>query len=383
MATFTLRRTLAGLALLCRFNITFALTRHLVIDNNAYRAEYQSTNSTSNTTELLTWWHNTGEINTQTPVQDSNVRQSHLFNIQVATSPASTFYNSFVYESIPRNGNGQICIPGDLSSYCNIDDQITIEPSIGVTMSWSQYVTSEDSVIRVSRTDSGSTAPDNVVIRPTTLGFNLESDGDSLLITVPYSSNGYRFSVEFKDNLWTYRNAGPGINSHYVQDKNPSGPNYVSSYTDDMPIDGVEPLNALLIFVSPPPNANDIPSPSADIYYVPQGLVTNLDQISNNIVYFSPGVYWLTGTAHALLSQSVSWVYVAPGAYVKGAFEYQSQSLDLRATGFGVVSGEQYVYQANTADNYKNEKSDDNCLKMWRGESASGELYSGQRTYPR
>ena len=334
-----------------------------------------TTNSTANSTELLTWWHNTGEVNTQTPVQDGNVRQSHLFNVQVATSSTSEFYDSFAYESIPRNGNGNICVPGDLSSVCNVDDQITIEPEVGVTMAWSQYLASGDSVVSVTRTDGGSTAPDNVVIRPTTLGFDLESDGDALLISIPYSATGYRFSVEFQDDLWQYRNAGPGINSNYVQDTNPSGDYYVSSYTDDMPIDGVEPLNALLIFVSPFPTADLVPGSGDDIYYVEQGLVSSLTDVTNEVVYFAPGVYWFTGTNHALLSDSVSWVYLAPGAYLKGAVEYQSPSLDLRATGFGVVSGEQYVYQANTADGYQNVKSDASSLHMWRGESSPGTFY--------
>lgn len=330
-------------------------------------------NCTANTTELLTWWHDSGEVNTQTPVQDGNVRQSHIFNVQVATSSSpSDFYSSFVYESIPRNGNGKICVPGDLSSICDVDDQISIELDIGVTMAWTQYLTKGDSVVRVTRGDSGSVDPENVIIRPTTLSFGLESDGSSLLITVPYSSNGYRFSVEFKDDLWEYRNAGPGVNSHYVQNSNPNGADYVASYTDDMPIDGVEPLNSLLIFVSPFPAADLVPDAGADTFYVPKGLVSDLDKVPNNIVYFAPGVYWLTGTNHAMLSSSVNWVYLAPGAYVKGAFEYTSQSLELRATGFGVVSGEQYVYQANTAQGYQNIKSDQTSLKMWRGESASG-----------
>jgi hypothetical protein len=92
-------------------------------------------NTTASLSTLKTWWHATGEINTKTPVQNGNVRQFHLYSVQVATAnEPSTYYNSFVYETIPRNGNGQICIPGNLSSICSIDDQISIEPSVGVTM---------------------------------------------------------------------------------------------------------------------------------------------------------------------------------------------------------------------------------------------------------
>ena len=41
------------------------------------------------------------------------------------------------------------------------------------------------------------------------------------------------------------------------------------------------------------------------------------------------------------------WVHFGPGAYVKAAIEYTAQDCALRASGFGVLSGEMYVYQAN------------------------------------
>lgn len=324
-------------------------------------------NRTADSEALKTWWHSTGEINTQTPVQNENVRQSHVYSVQVGVANATDFYDSFVYETIPRNGNGKICVPGDLSSTCDIDDQISIESDIGVDMAWTQYLASVDTVVKISR--SSPIDPADVVIRPTTLAFHMRSSGDALLITVPYSENGHRFSVEFKDNLWEYRNGGPGSNSCYVQNKNPDGQNYIE-YDDTMPIVGVEPLNALLVFMSPFPDSQFVPN-LEDAYEVPEGLVQDLTQVTESIVYFPPGVYWFTGKNHAILSSSVSWAYFAPGAYVKGAIQYESGELDLRATGFGVLSGEQYVYQANAANGYINEKSDDTSLKMWRGESVS------------
>ncbi|KAF7555077.1 hypothetical protein G7Z17_g2409 [Cylindrodendrum hubeiense] len=334
-------------------------------------------NQTADLSELKTWWHNTGEINTQTPVQNFNVRQSHMYSVQIAVaSDVTSFYDSFVYESIPRNGNGNIFTPGDLDSTCDgqncsEDDQISIEPDIGADMSWTQYLGSTDTVVRITRSDNGSVDPSNVTVRPTTLEFDMQLSGDALLITVPYSDDGHRFSVEFDDNLWVYRTSGPESNAHYVQNKNPGGANYVTAYDDTMPIVGVEPINALMIFMSPFPDSEYVPDLTT-AYHVPTGLVTGLDQVTESVVYFGPGVYWLTGSAHAVLASSVNWVHIAPGAYVKGAIQYESQSLDLRATGFGVLSGEQYVYQANTAEGYQNIKSDDSSLKMWRGYSAAG-----------
>ncbi|KAK7224466.1 hypothetical protein V2G26_012469 [Clonostachys chloroleuca] len=336
-------------------------------------AGVQALNTTADSDVLKTWWHNTGEINTQTPVQNGNVRQSHLYAIQVGVSANTTsFYDSFVYESIPRNGNGKMRIPGDLNSISDVDDQISIEADIGVDMAWTQYLAAVDTVVRIARKDGGSVDAAGVVIRPTTLGFATEQDGDALLIHVPYSEEGHRFSVEFNDNLWQYRNSGPGTKSHYVQNKSPNGMSYVSEYDDTMPVVGVEPLNALLVFMSPFPDEKYIPDLENDVYTVPEGLVADLTQVQESTLYFPPGVYWFTGSNHAILSPSITWVYMAPGAYVKGAIQYESQELDLRATGFGVLSGEQYVYQANTAQGYENVKSDDTSLKMWRGHSAAG-----------
>ncbi|KAL7940443.1 dextranase [Trichoderma barbatum] len=340
----------------------------------------RAVNLTVDSEELKTWWHQTGEINTKTPVQLGNVRQSHMYNIQVATaSHPNDFYDSFAYESIPRNGNGNIFDPRDPNSFCrdndpsscSTDDQITIEPDIGADMAWTQYLTSKDTIVKVSRRDGGSVDPSNIIIRPTLVGFNIQPSDKAVLITIPFSNKGHRLSIEFKDNLWEYRRANLQENSHYVQNKNPSGVNYVKRYTDQNPIVGVEPLNALMVFVSPFPNSDKIPNLQS-AYKVPQGLVTGLNNVKNSVIYFAPGVYWLTGTAQAILNEKTTWVYIAPGAYVKGAIQYMSSSLDLRATGFGVLSGEQYVYQANTQHDFKNTKDDDSSLKMWRAQAARG-----------
>jgi hypothetical protein len=330
-------------------------------------------NNTANSDALRTWWHPTGEINPTGRVQNENVRQSHIYSIQVAAiSSPEQFFDSFVYESIPRNGNGNICKPDDPESFCDVDDQISIEADIGVDMAWTQYLANEDTVVRITRSEGGPVDAGDVVIRPTSLEFDITTDGDAILITVPFHENGHRFSVEIKDNLWEYRNAGPGLHSHYVQNKVPDADNYVPEYNDSMPIVGVEPLNALLIFMSPFPEDKYVPDLEKDTYKVPEGLITSLKNVTESTLYFPPGVYWLTGSNHAILSPSITWVYLAPGAYVKGAIQYESHALDLRATGFGVLSGEQYVYQANTAQNYENVKSDNTSLKMWRGESAVG-----------
>lgn len=167
-----------------------------------------SVNRTASSDALHTWWHSTGEFNTQTPVLDGNVRQSGNYSVQVSSSSnasdPSSYYDSFVYETIPRNGMGNIIDPLEPTILSTADDGITIEAAIGMTMAWTSFLYSKDVYVKVSRLDGGSTAASNVIIHPTNLDYaKTEVDGD-LYITVPYSSRGVRFSVEFTDNLYEF-----------------------------------------------------------------------------------------------------------------------------------------------------------------------------------
>ncbi|KAJ5672875.1 hypothetical protein N7507_002002 [Penicillium longicatenatum] len=318
-----------------------------------YALHKRASNSSAapaNEKDLRTWWHDTGVVNPWTPVSDGDVRQSHKYSVQVSIDGNGTFFDSFVYESIPRSRKGKLCYP-DQPEICNDDDQITIEADIGVTMGWSQFLYGSDVVVKVARLDGKAVSADDVTIRPTNRKFTVTATKNAALITVPYTpdTNGARFSVEFADDLFEYHTREFATQSSYVQDVNKTAANYVESYTDAMPIVGREPFNALLIFASPFPASDLVPSEQGDIYDVKPGLVESLENVDKSVVFFGPGVYWFTGKNRAVLSSSVSWVYLAP------------------ASGFGVLSGEQYVYQANTADGYSNNKSDQTSLKMWRG----------------
>lgn len=167
-----------------------------------------SVNRTASSSGLLTWWHSTGEYNIQTPVLDGNVRQSGNYSVQVSASSnasdPSSYYDSFVYETIPRNGMGNIINPLEPAIFSTNDDGISIEAAIGMTMGWTSFLYSKDVSVKISRLDGGSTAASNVIIHPTTLDYaKTEVNGD-LYITVPYSSRGVRFSVEFTDNLYEF-----------------------------------------------------------------------------------------------------------------------------------------------------------------------------------
>lgn len=337
-----------------------------------------SVNRTVSNNVLQTWWHTTGEFNHQTAVLDGNVRQSHLYSVQVSSGSNATdqdsYYDSFVYETIPRNGNGNIRVPGDLTSTSTQDDGITVEADLGMTMAWTSFLYGANVSVKISRIDGANTSASNVIIRPTTLNYTVSEVDGSVYVTVPYSDKGSRFSVEFVDNLYSFHTSCACTEGDFVQDTDPNGYGYVPSFSTGNPIVGIEPHDALLIFASPFPASTMVPEAnSSTSVVVEHGLVNGLDTTDKTTIIFGPGVYWFTGTAHAVLSSSVNWVHFDPGAYVKGAMYYNTTAPTMKATGHGVLSGEQYVYQANPASGYSNLKSDGDSLRMWSGVSSSGQ----------
>ncbi|KAI0162057.1 dextranase [Xylariaceae sp. FL1272] len=336
-------------------------------------------NGTASISSLTTWWHETGEVNYETPAQKGNVRQSHVYSAWVKSTADSTntYYNSFVYETIPRNGQGNIVVPGDPSSTTTADDGVTIEETIWTTMAWTQFLYTSDVWIKISRRGSTATVTAaDVTIRPTNLGLTVTDDGENnIYILIPYRDTGLRFSVEFADNMYTYHDSCDTTVCDFVQDWHSDGPYYVSQFTDSNAVMGVEPHDALLIFASPMPSSDLVPDVSAQETYVvnPGDVpVSDLSSVTNTNLYFMPGVHEMTATQHLMLSSSVNWVYLAPGAYVKGAIQFTTSASTIKATGFGVLSGEKYVYQANTAEGYTNVKSNGDSLRIWSGYSTSG-----------
>lgn len=117
-----------------------------------------------------------------------------------------------------------------------------------------------------------------------------------------------------------------------------------------------------------------IPNPlNYSIYYVPQGEINNLNTINSEVIYFNPGLYYMPWNSHALLSSNVQWIYLEGGAYVKGAFQFQSSNESLKVTGFGVISGEKYVYEADINNSYHHTNRNEcwsTCVKMLRFDSS-------------
>ncbi|MEV0173110.1 family 49 glycosyl hydrolase [Streptomyces sp. NPDC050803] len=325
--------------------------------------------ATAHSAQLRTWWHDNHEFNTTSPVADDKVRRSSFYDVQVATTAAPrTKYDSFAYMSIPRSGKGKI-------GYTK-EDGAEFSSAANLTMSWSSFQYATDVWVDVSlRTGQRISSADQVTIRPRGLDFAKQLvDGDTVRVKVPYDAKGYRFSVEFAPQLYTAYNdmSGPADDAGKLTTSAGNGNRAVHT----------EPRNSMMIFAEPTPTGTErdrlIPTPeSGSTYYPPQGRVTNLNTISEEIVYFRPGTYYMTSKYHALLPQQVKWVYLAPGAYVKGAIRFPHDSQGLyKVTGHGVLSGEQYVYEADTNNNYDHLSGASNChascVKMLQFASAQG-----------
>ncbi|RNJ55292.1 hypothetical protein D7B24_008813 [Verticillium nonalfalfae] len=306
---------------------------------------------------VKTWWHHKSTIDIQRPAAPDEVRRSRRYEVSVSAASTGRFQRSFVYESIPRNGNGKMFDPAQTGKEYNLTDGdgVTVEIDAGISMAWTQFQYRRDVDVRIISSDGSALGPaSNIVIRPVDLAFQVRSpQPDTVIIRVPYQKSGARFSVEFQDDLYTFRSNG----TDYVAE----GGVIVSE----------EPKNALLIFASPMIPDDLIPSKTSTRTQVMKpGSLTREALGSKPTLYFEAGVYWvekdgLLGKDHIRLSPGTHYIYFEPGTYIKGAFEYTTQHPDFYTVGHAVVSGENYAYMANTIKDYTAVKDDRYSLRMF------------------
>ncbi|NRG43005.1 family 49 glycosyl hydrolase [Rathayibacter sp. VKM Ac-2835] len=313
--------------------------------------------------ELTTWWHDNPEANAGTPVADDAVRESTYYDVQVATATAPDARNdSFTYMSIPRGGNEKI-------GYTE-DDGAEFSSDADLTMSWSSFEYSADAWVDVTLTTGQTiTSVDEVTIRPTDLELEKQLVSPTTIrVKVPYTPDGYRFSVEFDSQLYTAYNDLSGASGR------------LTTIAEGNRAVHTEPRNSMMVFAQPTPTGAErdrlIPTEaSGSIHYPEPGLVDDLDTVTEEIIYFAPGTYYMGSDYRALLPASVKWIYLAPGAYVKGAFRFPDDTQpSYKVTGFGVLSGEQYVYESDTADGYQHNVKENchvTCVKMLQFESSN------------
>ncbi|CED92347.1 glucodextranase DOMON-like domain-containing protein [Actinomyces succiniciruminis] len=314
------------------------------------------------TEAVRTWSHANGVKNAEGVVAADEVRQSPYYTVRVA--PASNpqdAQESFTYLSIPRNGEGKRGYTGP--------DGAEFAADAGASMSWSTFEYAADVVVDVTlNTGATIASADEVTIRPTSL--NLDKtlvDDHTVRVTVPASAEGLRFSVDFDPELMTVYADSSGL----------------TTQADGNAVIETEPRNSLVVFAQPPAPADTVPT-AADgtIEYVEPGEIKDLDSTTAEILYFGPGTYWMGASYRAMLPENVRWVYLAPGAFVKGAFRFTDPTdadggqTDYRVTGYGVLSGEQYPYESDTANNYLHKEADNchaTCVKMLQFGSSDAE----------
>lgn len=305
---------------------------------------------------LRTWWHEKSSVNTNGPVDPDEVRRARKYDVSVSLAGKDDWQDSFVYETIPRNGNGRMYDPANPGQEYNLadGDGITVETGAGINMAWTQFEYTQAVEVRITSKDGSQLGPtSNVVIRPTHISYEISSpDSNTVIIKVPYDAAGRRFSVEFQNDLFEYRSNGQS----YVE----GGGLLVSK----------EPRNALIVFASAPIPKELIPSKtSSDVQVLKPGKITDSTIQAKPTIYFEAGVYWVEkdgrlGKSHVKLNPNTHFVYMEPGTYIKGAFEYTT-SKDFFTIGHGVVSGENYAYMANTAKNYVAVKDDRTSVRIF------------------
>lgn len=301
---------------------------------------------------IRTWTHDKTSKATKGAVARDEVRQSPFYSVRVApaSAPEQT-QDSFTYLSVPRNGEGK-------KGY-SAEDGADFAASTDSTMSWSTFEYSpEVKEVFVYVTLLNGKAiddPSQVTVRPTSVEEKnikveaIEDGGRTAKIRVPYSSDGHRLSVEFSTQTVSTYADKDGI---LTQEGRASKP---TTFLES------EPRNAMLLFAQPQAPDHTVPDvDSPEVLDVKPGDTSNLDAItrassSKKTLFFGPGVYSMGPTHLPQLPSNISRVYLAPGAFVKGGLHFADNeaTTEFQVTGYGVLSGEEYAYEADTLDGFR------------------------------
>ena len=145
----------------------------------------------ADTPTLKTWTH-ANAVATSQPVAGDQVRRSQFYDASVTPAKGrKTGYPSFVYMSVPRGGKDKL-------GYTE-EDGAEFTSKAGYTMSWSSFEYAADVWVNVTlKTGQAITSADQVTIRPSDLGVTKRLvNSSTVAVKVPYSKDGFRFSVEF------------------------------------------------------------------------------------------------------------------------------------------------------------------------------------------
>tara|TARA_B100000745_G_scaffold76302_1_gene46171 strand:+ start:1576 stop:4494 length:2919 start_codon:yes stop_codon:yes gene_type:complete len=312
--------------------------------------------------KLMAWTHQELTPNMTSGVVDGQIRSSAHYQLAVGLAQNPEFLiPSAVYTSIPRSGLGK-------RGYTEIDGA-EFAANHGVSMSWSSFLYADDAWLVIEPTDGHIIKHvDEVSIRPKNLVLDKALLPDNrIALRIPYTGKPLQFSVEFSHQLYTsYMDA----NTQHVSDR-PDG---------DAREIHTEPRHALMVFANPLEGALDRevrpdPASNGQIFYPEPGEI-DLNGVTESTIYFRPGSYYMPWNRHADLNPAVRWIYLAPGAYIKGALQFplSDDINEYKVTGYGVLSGENYIYEADLREGYQHLSQNGNChadcVKMLRFASA-------------
>ena len=321
------------------FNVLFSMSACALGNKNT--AMEDNPPRLANNTAIHTWWQQNASASATGTVASNAVRTSPFYGVTVGETQKNQ-YDSFVYMTIPRGGHQKI-------GYTS-EDGAEFAAKAGLTTSWSSFEYSKSVWVIVSLKNSkvNITATSQVTIRPQIPKFKkalVPNNPHAIAIQVPYSESGYRFSVEFNSQL---------INIYNDTSQGVSGALTTADTSPSDQLIQTEPHNALLIFANPMGKTPVPDTHKNNVYYPTPGLISpQFDKVNNSVIYFKPGIYYMGNQYAAHLSSAVKWIYLAPGAYVKGAFKFREKQPTINITGLGVLSGEQYVYQADASNHYR------------------------------
>lgn len=298
---------------------------------------------------IRTWTHDRTSRTTTGAVARDEVRQSPFYSVRVAPASApDRTQDSFTYLSVPRNGE-------EKKGY-TAEDGADYAARTNATMSWSTFEYGpevKEVFVYVTLLNGQSVDdPNQVTVRPTSVKDRsikveaIEDGGRTARIRVPYSADGYRLSVEFPSQTITTYTDKDGV---------------LGEEADSRTFLESQPRNAMLLFAQPRAPKDTVPDAgAAEVLSVAPGDISALDATagadsSKSTLYFGPGVYSMSGASLPQLPRNISRVYLAPGAFVKGGFHFadNEDTTEYQVTGYGVLSAEEYVYEADTRDGFR------------------------------
>ncbi|HFI0640407.1 TPA: family 49 glycosyl hydrolase [Streptococcus suis] len=300
-----------------------------MIENNVVMTEEE--NAAEETSKLPSVvMYDTG-IKSEGAIKDDEIRQSTHYSATVMTGEnGENEQDSFVHMSVPRSGIGKVGYEKE--------DGAEFAFNNGMTQSWTSFTYSTDIWVKISLLDGSKIhSADDVTISPNKFSHFEKKmlDDSTIAIKIPYVENGIRLSVEFKSEMMNvYAHDG----TWGAQDNNSNGADKLVS---------TEPRHSMIIVATPELSLSDIPTEAdGKIQYMEPGRWQEVRE-DTDILVIKKGLHYMTNKAIAKLDY-VKWIYFEDGAYVKGAFDFQSNPNIYKISGYGTLSTEQYGYEMSS-----------------------------------